>query len=143
VVGLMLERWDRNQRLGLPIDLDLAAMALSRLGAPVPTHRVERAGAEPDDGPPRPSGGKPAAAMLLKRVPPDGKRGRFLAWFMEQEGRSVREAMAEFGMTRSNALSYWFALNKDHGIGYELVGDAVRVTLPDGCADPFNEEAPF
>ncbi len=52
--------------------------------------------------------------------------------------RSVREAMAEFSMTRSNALSYLYMLQKDHGIGYDLVGDTATVKLPEGCTNPFD-----
>jgi hypothetical protein len=75
---------------------------------------------------------------LKKPVPREGKRGKFLAWFLEKGGSaSVREAMAEFGISRSNALSYLFLLKKDHGIGYELVGDSASIALPKGCSDPF------
>ena len=54
----------------------------------------------------------------------------------------IREAMAEFGLTRSGALSYAFNLNKDHGIGYSVVGDALTLILPKGCKNPW-EKNPF
>ena len=43
-------------------------------------------------------------------------------------------------MTRSNALSYLYMLQKDHGIGYELVGDIASINLPNGCTNPFKGE---
>jgi hypothetical protein len=53
--------------------------------------------------------------------------------------RSVREAMAELDLTRSGVLSHLFALNRDHGIGYQLAADCATVLVPEGW-DPF--EAP-
>ena len=67
------------------------------------------------------------------------KRGKILEFFMPN-ARSIREAMAEFGHTRSNVLSHLFMLQKDHGVGYTLVGDAATVALPPGCTDPFEPE---
>jgi len=68
------------------------------------------------------------------------KRGKFLKWFLDNDNsRSIREVMAEFTMTRSNALSYLYMLQKDHGIGYVLVGDIATVELPGNCTDPFDE----
>ncbi len=135
---LMKRKWDQFQTLGWQKDYDTCALILRRLGLPVPA-QIMTGGGEDD----RKKGGKEVGSALLKPVKRDGKRGRFLAWFLEGGGsRSVREAMAEFSMTRSNALSYLYMLQKDHGIGYTLVGDVAAVTLPDGCTDPFNEEQP-
>lgn len=136
-VALILKNWSDRQRLGLPADLDTAALVLKKLGAEVPTIVLAKDGTEDN----RSRGGKPAGPYLAKAVPETGKRGTFLKWFLAADGvRSVREAMAEFGMTRSNVLSYLHALNKDHGIGYDLVGDAARLTLPEGCATPFEDQ---
>ena len=82
---------------------------------------------------------KISVGKSTKPVKRSGKRGKFLQWFLEGEGsRSVREAMAEFGMSRSNALSYLYMLQKDHGIGYELVGDIATIKLP-ACESPFDD----
>ena len=81
-------------------------------------------------------GGKPVADNLLKPVKRDGKRGKVLEWFMDTgEARSVREAMAEFEASRSSVLSYLHNLNKDHGIGYVLVGDTALVSMPADVGD--------
>jgi len=45
--------------------------------------------------------------------------------------------MAEIEVSRKNLLSQLFLLQKDHGIGYTVTGDAVEVHLPEGCDDPF------
>ncbi len=131
---LLRRRWRELQTMGLERDYDVAAIVFRELGLEVPAQIMK--GGEEDK---RRKGGKDVGSALLKPVNPDGKRGRFLAWFLEGDGcsRSVREAMAEFSMTRSNALSYLYMLRKDHGIGYDLVGDMATVTLPDGCTDPF------
>jgi len=137
MVGLVTRNWEEKQKLGLPADLDTAALVLKLLGAEVP-HRIMTADGEDQ----RSRGGKEVAKQLAKPVKRKGKRGDFLAWFLENSGsRPVREAMAHFGMTRSNVLSYLFILQKDHGIGYSLQGDLATVQLPEGVTDPFLEEA--
>ena len=131
-------KWAMMQKWGFQRDYDTCALVLKKLGLPVPADVMTGGGEDT-----RKKGGKATGSKLLKPVKADGKRGKFLQWFLDGDGsRSVREAMAEFGMTRSNALSYLYMLQKDHGIGYELVGDMATVTLPDGCTDPFNEEQP-
>lgn len=138
VHGLMERKWAEYQGYGYQRDYDTCAIVLRRLGLPVPAQIM--AGGGEDD---RQRGGKEVGSELLRPVRESSKRGRFLSWFLEGGGsRSVREAMAQFSMTRSNALSYLYMLQKDHGIGYQLVGDVATVTLPDGCTDPFNEEQP-
>lgn len=135
----MVERkWKHYQGWGMQLDYDTCALVLKRLGLEVPA-QVMTGGGEDD----RKKGGKEVGSALLKPVKAGSKRGKFLRWFLDGEGsRSVREAMAEFSMTRSNALSYLYMIQKDHGIGYELVGDIATVTLPEGCTDPFNREQP-
>ncbi|KFH18459.1 hypothetical protein ELZ19_06945 [Brucella abortus] len=135
MLGLMRKNWDEMQGRGWIKDYDTAALVFRRLGSEVPL-QVMRGGEEDT----RKKGGKDVANTLEKPVKLSGKRGKFLLWFLEGGGsRSVREAMAEFSMSRSNALSYLFMLRKDHGIGYELVGDVATVMLPEGCSNPFDE----
>ncbi len=135
---MMETKWEQFQRWGFQKDYDTCALVMRRLGWPVPEQIMTGGGA--DD---RKKGGKEVGTRLLKPVKADSKRGRFLKWFLEGGGAMpVREAMAEFAMTRSNALSYLYMIQKDHGIGYVLVGDTATVTLPEGCTDPFNEPTP-
>ncbi len=127
--------WAENQKFGYQKDYDTAAMILKRLGLPVP-EQVMRDGAVDT----RVKGGKTVAVKLEKPVKLKGKRGQFLKWFLDGGGtRSIREAMAEHGMTRSNALSYLYMIQKDHGIGYELVGDMAHIKMPEGVTNPFDE----
>lgn len=136
ILRIMNDNWRQNQSYGFSKDYDTAALVLKRLDAEVPEQLLK--GGEEDT---RVKGGKTVENELKKPVPRTGKRGKFLAWFLEKGGSaSVREAMAEFGISRSNALSYLFLLRKDHGIGYELVGDSATIALPKGCTDPFEKE---
>lgn len=130
----MVERkWHAFQSWGMQLDYDTCALVMRRLGWEVPAQVLM--GGEEDT---RKKGGKTVSSELIKPVKRDGKRGRFLQFFLDNDGsRSVREVMAELSMTRSNALSYLYMLQKDHGIGYELVGDMATVSLPEGCTDPY------
>ena len=124
----LLARWNEYQTLGLLKDYDTAALIMKRLGLEPPADLLK--GGEEDT---RTRGGKEVSTKLLKPVKRNGKRGRFLQYFLDNDGsRSVREVMAEMEMTRSNALSYLFTLNKDHGIGYHLIGDTATLELPEG-----------
>lgn len=135
LLKMVMNAWDMAGRLSLSgKDFDTAAVVINMLGGDVPL-RVVAEGAEPD----KPRGGKKADVLgLLKPVKPNSKRGMVLAFFLPQP-RSIREAMAEFGYSRSNVLSHLFILQKDHGIGYTLTGDAATILLPEGCTDPFAE----
>lgn len=124
---LITDKWEAFAASNSQVDYNLAARVLKELGAPVPTAmptaREEDANKE--------RGGKPVEDKLLKPVKRNGKRGKVLEWFTEtDEARSIREAMAEFEASRSSILSYLHNLNKDHGIGYTLVGDTALVTIP-------------
>lgn len=135
-VGHVMQTWQMVANFGWMKKFDEAAMVLQALGAEVPL----RTAAEGEGAEPEVRGGKEADALgLLKPVKRSGRRGQVLAFFL-QGTRSAREAMAEFGVTRSNLLSQLYLLQKDHGIGYALVGDAVSVTLPTGCDDPWEPE---
>lgn len=131
----MPAKWAECNRFGYMKDYDTAALVLKRMGLPVP-ETVMKDGATDT----RVKGGKEVAKKLEKPVKLKGKRGQFLLWFLEKGGSAaVREAMATFEMTRSNALSYLYMLQKDHGIGYELVGEVAHVRLPEGVTNPFDE----
>lgn len=129
----LLANWKEFQTLGLMKDYDTAALIMKRMGMEPPADLLK--GGEEDT---RTRGGKESLGVLLKPVKRKGKRGNFLQYFLDNEGsRSVREVMAEMEMTRSNVLSYLYTLNKDHGIGYHLVGDTATLDLPEG--DLFDE----
>lgn len=137
-VDHMRRKWNECQRYGWQRDYDTAALVFKKMGETVPEQIMK--GGEEDT---RSRGGKEVGSKLLKPVKLSGKRGKFLKWFMDGGcSRSVRETMAEFSMTRSNALSYLYMLQKDHGIGYDLVGDVASISLPDGCSWPFDEPNP-
>ncbi len=129
-------KWAQHQKFGYMRDYNMCARVLKMLGIPVPANTMIGGGEDT-----RKRGGKTVAPKLLRVVNHKSKRGKFLAWFLESEGytRSIREAMAEFEITRSNTLSYLHMLNKDHGLGYEIIGDLAVVELPVGCTDPFTE----
>lgn len=135
LLAIILKNWEMAGKLSLPgKDYDVAALVINMMGGDVPL-RVVAEGAEPD----KPRGGKEADVLgLLKPVKRESKRGLVLQFFLPQP-RSIREAMAEFSTTRSNILSHLFILQKDHGIGYTLTGDAAAIMLPAGCTDPFAE----
>lgn len=134
IIGLIQRTWRDYQKYGFQRAYDTAALVLKRLKQPVPDQVLK--GGEEDT---RSRGGKPPADKLLKLVKPATKRGKFLTFFMKSKGsRSIRECMAEFGITRSNALSYLHLIHKDHGIGYELIGDMANLNFPEGVTDPFN-----
>jgi len=136
IIKMMRKQWAAFQGFGYQKDYDTVAFLLRKLGEEVPEQVLR--GGEADT---RTRGGKETGEALKKPVKKASKRGKFLEWFLGGEGnaRSVRETMAEFGMTRSNALSYLYMIQKDHGIGYVLQGDIATVTLPDGCTNPFDE----
>lgn len=129
--------WEQAGKFNWQRDFDTAAMVLQALGRAVPI-RIVPEGAEPD----KPRGGSQADDVLglIKPVKRKGRRGEVLAFFLPGP-KSIREAMAVFGVSRSNLLSQLWLLNKEHGIGYELVGETATVTLPAGCEDPFDGPA--
>lgn len=73
----------------------------------------------------RQRGGKPAGTPSPIRR--GSRRGEVAAFFEGGAPRSVPEAMAKLGMTRSGVLSHLFCLNRDHGVGYELADDCARL----------------
>lgn len=132
---LLYRNWAQFQGYGFQRDYETAARIMREMKWEVPIRAVP----EPVEGVEVKKKGKPAGAKLLKPVPKDSRRGQVLSWFMESfEPRSILEAMAEFNTTRSNILTVLFQLNKDHGFGYTLAGDAAEVELPSkGCEKIF------
>lgn len=130
----MKKQWASFQTEGTQKDYDTAAMIWKKFGGKAPEQLLK--GGKEDT---RVRGGKEVNATLIKPVVKTSKRGKFLAWFIENNlSASIREVMAEFDMSRSNALSYLHGLNKDNGLGYYLVGDTATVQLPKDCENPFS-----
>src|SRR5690606_18512368 len=129
------KQWEDAARHSWQRDYASCAVVMRLLGLEVPMNLV------PEGVEVKVTGGKEAddALGLLKAVKRDGRRGQVLAFFLAGEGgaRSIHEATAEMGITRSNLLSQCYLLQKDHGIGYTVAGDVVTVKLPSGCEDPF------
>lgn len=122
--------WETSAKLGFQKDYGVAAMVLTEMGFPVPKFLPP---------PPDPSksedskrGGKPIVHEALKPCRPTSKRGEVAAFFMQEDPQSLHEAMARLGLTRSGVLSHLFTLNRDHGVGYELVSDCARLLVPEG-----------
>lgn len=138
------EAWEMNVKLGFQRDHGVAAMVLTELGQPVPKFlppppSERRSGYASEEEKPR--GGKPAVESSLKPCNPSSKRADVARFFMADEPQSLHEAMAKLGLTRSGVLSHLFTLNKDHGVGYELVRDCATLIVPEGF-DLFAWEAP-
>lgn len=129
-------KWEGWQDLGTRVDFGTAAVALRKLGFEAPAITLQTDPMEP----PAQRRGKALEDELKKPVKRNSKRGKLLAWFMSDGGgpKAIQACMAEFGITRSNALSYLFMLNKDHGIGYVLGGNTATVMIP-GDVDPFTD----
>lgn len=132
---IMPEKWVEILGYGwTQKDFDTAALILRKLGLPVPL--IERQDGQTD----RVSGGKEVSKVgLAKPVKANSRKGQVLAFFWP-ETKSIRECMAEMGISRSNVLSQLYLLQKDHGIGYELRNDAAHITMPDGCTNPWAED---
>jgi hypothetical protein len=82
---------------------------------------------------PRPrSGGKQAADRLLKPVT-SKKRVAFLRWVLtDPAGRAIADAMTEFNFTRQNVVTLCGAIQREHGIGYEIADNRIRPLIPQG-----------
>lgn len=132
---LVTEAWEQCVKLQFQRDFQVAALALAALGLPVPKFvPVQR-----DEDAKK--GGKEIERSNLKPVNPDSRRGQVARFFSQGELQSVHEAMARLELTRSGVLSHLFCLNRDHGVGYELVRDCARLIIPEGF-DLFAYEAP-
>lgn len=139
--GIINRNWKGYASFSFHRAYDVAALALTRLGKPVPNYmrpRDENLEFTETQVPNRK--GKPVAEKLLRPVKSSSKRGEVCAFFMKTDGvGSIREAMATFDMTRSGVLTHLHGLHKDHGLGYVLQGDMVTLMLPPGCETPLAE----
>lgn len=123
--------WEEAVKLGFQRDFGVAALVLTELGQPVPKFLPP---------PPDPTkrdenkarGGKQVDEAALRPCNPSSKRADVARFFMHEEPQSLHEAMARLGLTRSGVLSHLFTLNKDHGVGYELMSDCARLVVPEG-----------
>lgn len=131
LAGFINRSWEECVKLGFQRDFGVAAMVLTELGQPVPKFLPP---------PPDPRkmheeskrGGKAINEEALKPCKPSSKRGQVAAFFMQDTPQSLHEAMAKLELTRSGVLSHLFTLNRDHGVGYELVSDCARLLIPEG-----------
>ena len=122
--------WELAVKLGFQKDYGVAAMVLTEMGFPVP--KFIPPPPDPSKGEDGKRGGKPIVTEALRPCRPTSKRGEVAAFFMQDEPQSLHEAMARLGLTRSGVLSHLFTLNRDHGVGYELVSDCARLLVPEG-----------
>lgn len=133
---LLIKKWIYFKSHGIIRDFEIAAIIFKKLELEIPivTEKVITVNKTL-----KAKRGKPVSDKLIKQVKPSTKRGKILEWFMSgtNNTQSVTAAMAEFKTTRSNILSMLFMLNKEHGIGYELYGDAATVLIPKGCTEVF------
>jgi hypothetical protein len=113
------------QAMGVQASYDEAAKALTILGAQVPVNTA------PETRQQR-VGGKPPAESMGKTLRIGSKRYRIAEFFDRDAAQPIREAMAELDMSRNSVLSALYMLNKDTGVGYEVVGDAARLVVPKG-----------
>jgi hypothetical protein len=121
---------DYDTAIALMMVLGVETPSADRLGDFPPMEQTAAATHAPK--PPKEKGD----GSTFKKVKKDGRRGEVLAFFLDG-GTSAAAAIGKFGITRSNLLSQLYLLNKDHGIGYTVKGDAVSVSLPEGIEDPF------
>lgn len=124
--ALMQRQWNETSKLGLVRDFDTAARIFKNLGLEVPSTST---GARDAD---KIRGGKEVMTTLKRPIKKESRRGAVLSFFLNQQGASARAAMDEFGISRSNVLSQLHCLQKDHGVGYTVKGDAIFVHLPEG-----------
>ena len=76
-------------------------------------------------------GGKSPASKLTKPFKLVSKRSDFMRYVGTREC-DVTEIMKHFGMTRANVNGFLMNIHRDHGVGYEKIGDTLRMILPKG-----------
>ncbi|MFA5702928.1 MAG: hypothetical protein WC982_05345 [Advenella sp.] len=130
---VIVETWESCVRLGFQRDFGVAAMVLAEFGHAVPKF-LPAVTTLPDGSreEEKTRGGKPVDHDALKPCNPASKRAEVARFFMADEPQSLHEAMAKLGLTRSGVLSHLFTLNKDHGVGYDLVRDCAILIVPEG-----------
>lgn len=128
LADIITETWRKCAEFGFQREYSIAALVLTELGHPVPTFLPKPS----DDDSEKKVGGKPVNPDALKPCRPTSKRADVARFFMQETPQSLHEAMARLELTRSGVLSHLFTLNRDHGVGYELVSDCARLVVPEG-----------
>lgn len=141
LISQIKNKWHEREELSMSCDFGMASHILRAFGVEPPAIKMP----EVDDfGDPLQNQvarrGKTEQEALKKPVKRNSKRGKLLSWFLAEGGgpKSLQVCMDVFKISRSNALSYLFMLNKDHGIGYVLGGNTATVHIP-GNIDPFQD----
>lgn len=80
--------------------------------------------------------GRPATQTLIKEINPKTLQGRIIAFVMDISD-DIKDVEREFKLERSAVMSNLNVCSKNSGIGYEVIGDTIKVTLPTGTVDPF------
>lgn len=134
------DRWRELYARDAQRDYHVVAMFLDLLGAKAPNLRDVKKQRSQFSARPRrkadgegkqKSKGKETITAKLRAIKPTGRRADVARFFLEEA--SVPAAMAKLGMTRSGVLSHLYCINRDHGLGYELLdGDAARLVVPKG-----------
>ena len=136
-VVLIGRNWREYFAQGRECDFVTAATVLDRLGAKPP----DLGGVVQGSGSRRRSGaqterkvrsnGKPVVEEALRQIKPTGRRADVARFFLEPA--SVPACMAKLELTRSGVLSHLYCINRDHGLGYDLLsGDTARLVVPKG-----------
>lgn len=121
--------WAMWHRLGFQRDFDVAALVLTAMDKPVPAYEAI---VRSSDEEPKSRGGKQINEEVLRPIKKASKRGAVAEFFLGGEMQPIREAMARLDLSRSGVLSHLFCINRDHGLGYELVNDCARLVIPEG-----------
>ena len=125
MVDVITKNWAMYKELDMQRSYDVAAQVLIQLGAPVPEYvepSDDRRGKMPDFK----TAGKEMDMTRFKTVKRKGRKGA-VAEFFGTDGKPILEAMAILDMTRSAVLSQLYMLWKDHGIGYQLYREQVKL----------------
>lgn len=147
----LLDKWHYFAQLGMQKDWLRASTIMKALGADVPkvmpAEAIAAMEAEGEDvsgiiaqkPKKQRSAGKEMRAEGFKPLKRESKRGKVCEFFLRDVPQPIVECMSKYDMTRSNVLSHLSCANRDQGWGYELVGDCVKVVVPDGC-EPWEDE---
>lgn len=140
----LLKQWTHFSRLGMQKDWVRASTIMKALGGEVPkvitaeaAEAMAESGADMTDvivqkAKKQRSAGKPLNAEGFKVLKRDSKRGQVCDFFLKDTPQPIVECMSTLDMSRSNVLSHLSCANRDQGWGYELLGDCVLVTVPEG-----------
>lgn len=80
--------------------------------------------------------GRPADDKLKREINPKTLQGRIVSFVMDISD-DVKDVMREFKLERSAVMSNLNVVSKNSGIGYNVTGDTINVTMPPGVVDPF------